>query len=269
MQEDFYSFPPRGVLPFPSRSVPVSGRTLLIVAAHVRALSIILVGTVIAAAAPAQTTSHSPSQNSQQGQQPNPQQNENQSNQPSILTPLKPQTQAGPYHPITASQRLRWIVTDTIGPPHLVGGAIISAFGTALDRPKEDGPHWGGFAERFGVRLTGVATSNLMEAGIGAVWGEDPRYFRVPDETFGARVKNVMKLTFYARERDGSYAPAYARYMAFAGNNFLSNSWRPDSEANDHDAVLRTLEAFAGRMTSNAFEEFWPSLKAKVFHHSQ
>jgi hypothetical protein len=190
----------------------------------------------------------------------------NQTNKPSLVTPLQPVVAGEPYRPITGRERFRWLITDTIGPEHLAGGVITSAVGTALDRPKEDGPHWSGFAERFGVRLTGVTTSNAMEAAVGAVWGEDPRYFREPHEPFRARVKNVIKQTFTARRSDGNFAPAYARFAAISGSNFLSNTWRPDSEANNHDATLRTLEGFAGRMSSNAWEEFWPDVKAYVFH---
>lgn len=186
---------------------------------------------------------------------------------PSLLTPLKPQTKDNVYTPITDRQRLRWFLTNTVGPQHLAGGVITSAFGTAVDRPKEYGPGWAGFGDRYGMRLTGIVTGNAMEASIGTLWGEDPRYFRVPDQPFKARVKNIVRLTFVARRPDGNFSPAYARYIAVSGNNFLSNSWRVDSEANNHDAVLRTLEGFAGRMASNAFEEFWPDVKSHIFHN--
>jgi len=186
-------------------------------------------------------------------------------NPPSLITPLKPQTQDAPYRAITTRQRLRWFITNTIGPPHLAGGVFVSAFGTALDRPKEYGPHWGGFADRYGMRMTGIVTGNAMEASIGLLLREDPRYFRVQDRPFGARIGNVVRLTFVARSDDGSYGPAYARYMAIAGNNFLSNTWRAHSEANVQDALLRTAEGFAGRMAVNAFEEFWPSVKKRIF----
>jgi len=187
---------------------------------------------------------------------------------PSLLTPLKHEDKSTIYVPITPRQRLQWFLTNTIGPPHLAGGVITSAFGTAVDRPKEYGPGWAGFGDRYGMRLTGIVTGNAMEASIGTLWGEDPRYFRVPDQPFKARVRNIVKLTFLTRRADGSFSPAYARYIADSGNNFLSNEWRVDSEANNHDAVLRTFEGFAGRMASNAFEEFWPDVKARVFHKS-
>jgi len=186
----------------------------------------------------------------------------------SLLTPLKHSTVDDTYHPITSRQRMRWFLTNTIGPPHLVGGLFTSAFGTAVNRPKEYGPGWAGFGDRYGMRLTGISTGNAIEASAGALWGEDPRYFRVPNEPFKRRIGNAVKLTFVARRRDGHFRPAYARYMAISGNNFLSNTWRVDSEANNHDAVIRTADGFAGRFASNLFEEFWPDIKNLVFHRS-
>jgi hypothetical protein len=183
----------------------------------------------------------------------------------SLLTPLKPQTQEAPYQPVTQRQRLRWFITNTIGPPHLVGGLFTSAFGTAADRPDEYGTHWGGFADRYGMRMTGIVTSNAMEASIGLVFREDPRYFRAPDRPMKGRLANIVRLTFEARADDGSYEPAYARYIAISGSNFLSNTWRAQSEANTQDALFRTAEGFAGRMVANAYEEFWPEIKRRLF----
>jgi hypothetical protein len=188
---------------------------------------------------------------------------------PSLITPLPVQKESAPYHPVTTRQRLRWFISNTIGPPHLAAGVFTSGFGTALDRPREYGPGWGGFGDRYGMRLTGISTGNGLEASIGSLWSEDPRYFRVPRLPFKARLRSVAKQTFVARRADGNYAPAYARYIAVPGSNFLSNTWRVESEANTHDALLRTAEGFAGRMASNAYEEFWPSIKSFLFHHGK
>ena len=216
--------------------------------------------------ASAQSSTPDVSNQGQQATQSDPSDDSGNPSRPSLLTPLKPVTQEAPYTPITPRQRLRWFITDTIGPYHLMGGLFTSGFGTALDRPKEYGPHWGGFADRYGMRLTGIVTGNAMEASVGALWGEDPRYFRAPDQKFKARVANIVRLTFLARHEDGSFEPAYARYIAVSGNNFLSNQWRVQSEANTHDAIVRTAEGFGGRMAANAFEEFWPDVKSRIFH---
>ena len=183
----------------------------------------------------------------------------------SLWTPLKPQKQLEPYVPITPRQRLRWFVTNTFGPPHLVGGIFTSGLDTAFDRPAEYGPHWGGFAERYGMRMSGVVPQNAIEAGLGYLLGEDPRYFSARGVPFKARLENVIKLTFVARRGDGSYGPAFARYAAISGNNFASNAWRVRSEASMQDALARTAGGFAGRMAANAFEEFWPSVRDRFF----
>jgi len=168
--------------------------------------------------------------------------------------------------PLTAGGRFDWFVSNTIGAQSLAAGLFSAGFGTAIDKPKEYGPHWEGFGKRYGMRLTGIATQNATEAGLGAFWGEDPRYFRAPEESFGRRVRHIIKLTFVARRRNGNFAPAYARFIAIPSANFLSNSWRADSEATNGNAIGRTFLGFAGRMAGNAFMEFWPDLTHRIFH---
>jgi hypothetical protein len=188
---------------------------------------------------------------------------------PSAPTPATPASRSAPYTPITGRERVVWVVKGTLWPQHLFAGAITMGIATAENSPREDGPHWAGFGERYGVRLTSVAVNNTIEAGLGSLWGEDPRYFRVPEEPFGARVKNVIKMTFLTRRRDGDFAPAYARFIGTAGGNFLSNEWRPDSTAHASDAVRRTFEGLAGHMASNAWSEFWPDAKMYIFHRGK
>lgn len=179
----------------------------------------------------------------------------------SLPTPVKSHTLEDSYRPITPSGSLRWFLTSTIGSAHVAGVAFLSAGGTALNRPGEYGPHWEGFANRFGIGMAGSATSNAMEAGAGLILREDPRYFCVPQQALKFRVGNVVRLTFLARNESGRSEPAYARYIGIVGSNFLSNAWRVHSEANAKDALLRSSEGFAGRMAANAFREFWPDAK--------
>lgn len=169
--------------------------------------------------------------------------------------------------PVTAGERLRWFAESTVGPATLVGGTISAGFGTLTNQPREYGTHWDGFGARYGMRLTGISTGNAMEAGLGAIWGEDPRYYRAGGSTrFGSRVGHIVKWTFVAPDRSGNLRPAYARFIATSGNNFLSNTWRESSEADVPHALERTGLGILGRMAGNAFNEFWPDVKQKVFH---
>jgi hypothetical protein len=171
-----------------------------------------------------------------------------------------------PYRSITAKQRIRWFVKGTVGPESLAAGVLSAAIGTSNNSPREYGPSWDGFGKRYGIRLTGISTGNAIEASLGAIWGEDPRYEREPEASFGTRVRNVLKLTFAAPRRDGHLTLAYARLIAIPANNILSNTWRTGSEAQPDDVALRTLWGILGRMGSNAFVEFWPDARRHIFH---
>ncbi len=171
-----------------------------------------------------------------------------------------------PYHYITGGQRVKWFVDSTVGPETLTVGLFTASFGTARDMPQEYGSSWAGFGKRYGMRLTGVSTGNAIEAGLGAIWKEDPRYFPAYHQPFKGRLENVVIMTFLAHNRNGQLTPAYARYISTPGNNFLSNTWRADSEANTRSALLRTVWGFLGLMGKNSFTEFWPDVQTHVFH---
>jgi hypothetical protein len=185
----------------------------------------------------------------------------------SLFTPLKPGSLSEHYEPITPRQRVRWFINSTIGPQHVAGEIFLAACGTGLDRPNEYGPHWAGFADRFGMGMAGSATGNAIEASAGLILREDPRYFPEPKQPLKARIGNVAWLTFAARDEDGKFGLAYARYVAIVSTNFLSNTWRAHSEANSRDALLRLSTGFAGRMAANAFQEFWPDVKRGFRKH--
>jgi hypothetical protein len=172
-----------------------------------------------------------------------------------------------PYHYIDGKQRLQWFLDSTVGPETLTVGLFSAGFGTARAKPKEYGGSWAGFGKRYGMRLTGVSTGNAMEAGLGALWGEDPRYFRTYRQPLKGRLLSVLIMTFLAHNRNGQLMPAYARYIATPGNNFLSNTWRANSEADTQSALLRTVWGFVGLMGKNTFTEFWPDLEHHVFKH--
>jgi len=171
--------------------------------------------------------------------------------------------------PITGQQRIQWVVRGTIGPENLAGGLFSAGWGTLFDSPQVYGTHWQGFGDRYGMRLTGIAVSNTMEAGLGNIWGEDPRYFRDGGAPFGHRIGHAVKMTFMAQDRDGKLMPAYARMIAIPGSNFLSNSWRAAGDDTVDRATIRTGLGFLGRLGGNTFKEFWPDVHQRLFHRTR
>ena len=172
------------------------------------------------------------------------------------------------YQAITPGQRVDWFVRSLIGPQSLVAGAISAGWGTAFNRPPEYGPHWDGFGQRYGMRLTGLSVGNATEAWLGSAWGEDPRYFRVGHGSFGRQAGNVFDLTFRAYQRDGRRHVAYARLIGIFGNNFLSNTWRVSSEADWQHALIRSGEGIGACAASNALLQFVPIIWNKIHHRA-
>src|SRR5579872_1226955 len=105
--------------------------------------------------------------------------------------------------PIDGQSRLHWLLVENLGPGGLIENVLIGAAETATNTPKEYGPHWTGFRKRTGMVTANYGVQSLMEAGLGSIWGEDPRYDKTQGLHFGARLGHVVKMTFLARNRDG------------------------------------------------------------------
>ena len=170
------------------------------------------------------------------------------------------------YRPLTKAQRTNWFIESVVGPESLAAGLASAGWGTALDRPREYGPHISGFAQRYVMRLPEVAMGNAIEAGLGAVWQEDPRYNRSGQGKLWHRVRHAATMTVLAYRSDGHAAPAYARYAGIVGENLIANGWRVDSERSVNTALTQSALGFAGRFASNLFGEFWTDVRKKVRH---
>jgi hypothetical protein len=174
-----------------------------------------------------------------------------------VAASLPAQTPPAPLAPIDASIRTHWLITENLDAGGLIENVVLGAIGTAANTPKEYDTHWAGFAKRTGMITANYGVKSTMEAGFGAMWGEDPRYDRMPSgQPFKKRVGHVIAMTFLARTRSGGTMPAYARYIAIPGSSFLYNEWMPDSQATVSAASVRAALGFLSRMGENAYKEF-------------
>jgi hypothetical protein len=166
--------------------------------------------------------------------------------------------------PITPSERVDWIVDGTIGPKSLGVGVIASAWQTAWNTPDEWGQTWSGAGRRYLSREADVAISSTMEAGFGALWGEDPRYIRAPGHGFKARAAYAIKTVLLAQRRDGHLAPAWGRYIGNVLNNVVENTYLPPSVTTPGETALRSANGLLGRLAGNLWEEFWPDVRRRL-----
>ncbi len=178
--------------------------------------------------------------------------------QPATAAPLT----ASAYVPVTGTQRLTWIVDGTIGTRSVfIVGPLGAGLQTAFNWPSEWQRSWNGAAKRYGEREADVAISNTIEAGLGALWGEDPRYIRSGRRGIGSRARYAIKTAFLAQRRDGRLAPAWGRYAGNVVNNLIENAWLPPSATTPGQTISRSVLGLLGRLGGNAWEEFWPDAR--------
>jgi hypothetical protein len=169
------------------------------------------------------------------------------------------------WAPITGKERGRWLLKSTVGPRSLGWGIVVSGWNTGFNSPPEWGGSWEGFGKRYGNRALTIGISNSIEAAMGTLWAEDPRYRRSRESGLWRRTGYAAKTTLLAYHADGELHPAYARYLGVVGNNFIANSWLPPSSNQWQDALERVGWGLLGRFGDSMFQEFWPDV-ARLIH---
>lgn len=174
-------------------------------------------------------------------------------------TPGAPAIAADSYVPATSADRIEWTVVGVVGRRSLaIVGPLAAGWQTGFNTPSEWQRSWSGFGKRYLERGADVAISNTIEAGLGAFWGEEPRYIMSRRRGIGPRARYAVKMAFLAQRPDGHVAPAWGRYAGNVFNNVIENSWLPPSSTTPGQTVLRSGLGLASRIGSNAWEEFWP-----------
>jgi len=166
--------------------------------------------------------------------------------------------------PMTADQRIHWVVDGTVGPQSLGVGVVATAWQTAWNVPEE----WGSLERRGGKRYlqreADVAISNSIEAGLGAIWGERADYIRSGKRGFKPRLRYALKTVFLAHHPDGHLEFAWARLAANTVNNVIENTWLPPSVTTWQQTTWRSASGFGTRALGNVWEEFWPDVSRRL-----
>ena len=175
-----------------------------------------------------------------------------------------------PAAPITGAERINWIVDGMLGPRSLAVGAITATWNTGLQIPDEWSRSPFAFRERYLQREADVAISNTLEAGLGALWGEDPRYIRAPrGSATRSRFAHAFKTVVLAPRADGQLKPAWGRFAGNVFNNVIENAWLPPSMTTPGQTALRSANGMLGRLAGNLWEEFWPDIRSRLSHRAR
>ena len=174
-----------------------------------------------------------------------------------------------PFEPLSAAGRAEWWAERVWGWESFGAGIAKGAVRTWwLTAPESWGASWEGFGKRTGTRQVETAIARGIEAGLGALWDEDPRYFRSARQDVPGRLRHAVVSAFLASDSRGKPRPAFARGIGMVSAKAVSRTWR--QEAGWWRASIEPLGAgFAGRIASNLAREFLPELTRKLLRRER
>lgn len=129
---------------------------------------------------------------------------------------------------------------------------------------------WGTGGAAYGRRLRNNYTRHLVSSGVrfgvGALRGEDPRFYRSGKEGFLARTGFVLSRTFVVQMDDGSKSIAMGRLAGSFAGNTLGEYMRPNTQDPWRNSLTRTGIGIGSDVAMRMFREFWPDMKRKFRH---
>jgi hypothetical protein len=156
----------------------------------------------------------------------------------------------------------------TIEPTAFGKSAFTAGIAQLRDSPEEWGQGVEGFGRRYGHRLLNRGVENIIGFGVAAALHQDGRFFRLGEGSFGRRLRHAVSQVFVTHTDTGGRTFSAWRFAGNYGAQFVSNAWRPESERGVGDTMLRgTISTIGFDAGSNAFKEFWPDIKRRIFRH--
>lgn len=170
-----------------------------------------------------------------------------------------------PFEPLTASNKLGLALKESVQWPKFVGSGALAY----LYYIQRKDPAFGssGYGERYAAATADQAIGNIFSDGVfPALLHQDPRHFRRGTGTVRSRLRFALRQTILARNDNGEWHFATAKWLGAGTGLGISNLYYRDSRT-----LSANLDSFAFHMGGdtmiNVLEEFWPDIKRRLFHH--
>jgi hypothetical protein len=152
------------------------------------------------------------------------------------------------------------------GPSSVAGFAAYNGLLQLINSPKEWGQGGGAYAERFASTLGWSGIHGALAFGLDSTLHQDPRYYRAGGTGFWRRTGHAFRGTILTRTDAGGETISTWRIGSAYGAAYLSNLWYPARLDTARLGFTQgTIELGFG-LAANLGSEFWPDIKAKVFH---
>jgi hypothetical protein len=171
--------------------------------------------------------------------------------------------------PVSAVERVDHYRKTTYNGKAVATSAASAGIGQLRNAPHEWGQGIGGYARRFGSAFATHAVKGTIQAGVGALRHEDPRYYPSHEHGFLPRTKYALLSTVLVRRRGhDKRGPAVGRFSGAVGAGFISRLWQPArlhtvASGAATSGILLGVDAGA-----NVAREFWPDIRRRMHRRS-
>ncbi len=172
--------------------------------------------------------------------------------------------------PLSFKEKAALFAKQTYDPGTIGAAAAGSALSQAQDDDPKYGEGWGPYGERFGAAMADLTTQNFFGGVLLAgLFHEDPRYFRRgPAFGFWNRLGYSISRVAVTRTDQGTDRFNYSGIIGMSMGIALSNAYYPDSSVKGTEVASRFATSLAAAAFYNILPEFWPDIRAKLFHHT-
>ncbi len=170
-----------------------------------------------------------------------------------------------PYVPLSLKNKSFLFAYRSIAPASWGKSAVSAGLAHWRNSPEEWEQGTKGFGMRYGHRMANRGVESVIGFGVAAALHQDGRYFRNPEAGVGRRVLHAVSQTFVTRTDSGGRTFSAWRFAGNYGAQFVSNAWRPESQRDVGETMLRGTFSIGYDAASNIFKEFWPDVKRRIF----
>ncbi len=170
--------------------------------------------------------------------------------------------------PLTAKEKWKLFARGSLDPFNEASALL----GAGLSQMGNDDPKYGNggkaYAKRFGAAVTDFATQSFFtEAVFACILHQDPRYYRKgPSAGVAARTWYAVTRSVVTRQDSGRPAFNFSNVLGMSLGIAASNLYYPRASVNGPEVASRFGSSMMGGALGNLLPEFWPDIRAKVFH---
>lgn len=177
---------------------------------------------------------------------------------------LAAQQPPSPPPGLSLGQRAVFQLESTFSPTAFLASSASAGINQWRDHPWEWGQGMAGYGRRFAYRFARHGVAQGIELGVGALLGEDPRYFRSNRNGVWSRTRYALRHTFIVAGNGGEERFAISRMTGHYGSAWIANTWLPARLTGPGDVILRGTISIGWDAARNLFSEFWPDIRRKL-----